>query len=318
MNGSSWAVDTTSPERIFHTLFAPLYPGDVRTALATARQQDANPGNNPALLASWSDAADTFVRLGPTAFGEDLNLDFSDASVHRLGQALTLDRRAAWLAAAGPDHAPVLAHVVIHGVAYVGTCIVRHHGGLWKLRRPLWESLVGLTSRAGEGDLALFSWWLKALADAEIGRGTFADRYHLHVEVPCMAPEQLPVLVPADRKLPRLRSPRYDTLYKYLRAHVPELRDLGPDFPSPERFAELSFDWLAFVPVGGGRLLLLYGPSSEGVMLVWLNAAGFHRSAFFPADAVPDPTLTIDGDKLRLTHALFGRTVTHEMLWWGP
>ena len=33
-------------------------------------------------------------------------------------------------------------------------CIVARHGGAWRVRRPLWESLVHLRSRAGEADLA--------------------------------------------------------------------------------------------------------------------------------------------------------------------
>ncbi|HEU4409746.1 MAG TPA: hypothetical protein VFS43_31120 [Polyangiaceae bacterium] len=313
------AFSTRTPEALFESVFWPLYPDDARRDLARARATDANPGRNPALFARLTEAAELFARLAPDAFGEDLGLDGSDASVHRLGQALTLERRARWLEERGPDGAPLLAHVVIHGVAYVGACVEKNHEGAWQLRRPLWESTVRLRSRAGEGDLALFSWWLKSLSDAEIGRGTLADRYRTHVEVPRASPDALPVLVPPDRPLPRLRAPRYDTFFKYLRAHLPELRDVGRDFPSPERFAELAFDWLDFAPVGGGRMLLVHGPSGlGGVHLFWLDGAGFVKSAYYPADAAPAHALRAEGDKLVLSLHVLGRPAEHEMLWWGP
>jgi hypothetical protein len=313
------AFATPTPEALFESVFWPLYPDEARRDLARARATDANPGRNPALFARLDEAAELFARLAPDAFGEDLGLDGSDASVHRLGQALTLERRARWLGERGPDGVPLLAHLVIHGVAYVGACVVKNHEGAWQLRSPLWESLVRLRSRAGEGDLALFSWWLKSLSDAEIGRGTLADRYRTHVEVPRTSPDALPPLVPPDRPLPRLRAPRYDTFFKYLRAHLPELRDLGRDFPSPERFAELAFDWLDFVPVGGGRMLLVHGPSGlGGVHLFWLDGAGFVKSAYYPADAAPPHSVRADGDKLALSLYVLGRPAEHEMLWWGP
>ncbi len=313
------AFATKTPEALFESLFWPLYPDDARRDLARARATDANPGQNPALFAGLTEAAEVFARLASEAFGEDLGLDGSDASVHRLGQALTLERRARWLAERGPGGAPLLAHVVIHGVAYVGACVEKNHGGAWQLRRPLWESLVRLHSRAGEGDLALFSWWLKSLSDAEIGRGTLADRYRTHVEEPRANPDALPPFLPTDRPLPRLRAPRYDTFYKYLRAHLPELRDVGRDFPTAERFAELAFDWLDFLPVGGGRMLVVHGPSGlGGVHLVWLGAGGFVKSAYYPADAAPPHALRADGDKLALSLHVLGRPAEHEMLWWGP
>lgn len=313
------SFDTATPESLFHSVFWPLYPADAQRDLALARATDANPGQNPALFEPLAEAAEVFAFLASEAFGEDLCLDGTDASVHRLGQALTLERRARWLNERGPDGAPLLVHVVAHGVAYVGACVVRHHEGAWRLRRPLWESLVRLNSRAGEGDLALFSWWLKSLSDAEIGRGTLADRYRTHVEVPRASPEAMPVIVPSDRRLPRLKAPRYDTFHKYLRAHLPELRDVGRDFPSPERFAELAFDWLDFVPVGDGRMLLLHGPSAlGGVHLFWLDGSGFVKSAYYPADAAPEHKLRAEGDKLVLSLHVLNRPADHEMLWWGP
>jgi hypothetical protein len=205
---------------------------------------------------------------------------------------------------------------VVHGSAYVGACIVARHGGVWRVRRPLWESLVHLRSRAGEADLAVFHWWLKSLADAPQAT-TLADRYRAHVEVPCVKPEELPVLVAPPRAPPRLKSPRYATLHQWVRAHLPELGDLGADFPSPERFDELGFKHLDFTLLGGGRMLLIHGPGERGFYLYWLDAGGFVKAAYFPADPFPAPVVQVDGEKLRIVLSVEKRQEVHEMLWWG-
>src|SRR6185437_1466844 len=227
---------------LFERSFLPYYPPDARADLARARAVDANPGKNPSILAQLDEAAAIFARLAPAALGApDLVLDFTDASVHRLSPLLTRERRDALLAAApgaAPGEPPPLVTLVTHGALYVGACVVREHGGTWQVRRPLWESTVRLVSRAGTGDLAVFHWWLKALSDDEIDAGRLADRYRTNVEVPTLAADELPVIAPPDRRIPRLAKVRYDTLHKHLRAHLPELRDVGADFPSPERFAE--------------------------------------------------------------------------------
>ena len=307
-----------SPERIFETWFWPLYPEDCRADLQKARETDANPAKNPTIFAKLDEIARTFVLLAPQAFRQDLNLDFSDASVHRLGAALTRELRDEWAAQREADGVSRLAHVVIHGTIYVGACVVAQHGGAWQVRRPLWESLVRLESRAGEADLAIFQWWLKALSDAEIGKGTLGARYRMHVEVPCMRPEELPVIAPPGRRLPRLNNVRYDMLYKYLRAHVPELRDLGEDFPSAERLAELQFRFLDFTWLGEGRMLLMHGPTPHGVHLFWLDLKGFVKSAFYPTDPGSTYSLSLDGEKLVLEATVLGKAVRHELLWWGP
>jgi hypothetical protein len=307
-------------EQLFVRFFLPLYPPDVRADLAAARATDANPGKNPALLAHLDEAARAFVRNAPALFGADLALDGTDASVHRLSAALTADRCNAWAAIGTPGSADsALFNAVVHGAAYVGACVVngRAEGiAAWSVRRPLWESVVRLRSRAGEADLAVFHWWLKSLA-GDPQSATLADRYRAHVEVPCARPEVLPVLAPPERSLPRLKNPRYDTLYKYLRAHVPELRDLGDDFPAPERFEAFALRWLDFFLVGGGRMLLLAGASAQGLHLFWLTAAGFEKSAFFPCDAIPGPIVRIDGERVIAMTSDAGIARTHEMLWWG-
>ncbi len=310
-------------ERLFHRVFWPLYPEDARADLARARITDANPGKNEALAAQLEEVARVFVKMAPSLFeGVDLALDFSDASVHRLGAALTRERRDAWLARGAEGTAEnELFNLVVHGVAYVGECARRGREARWSLRRPLWESLVELKSAAGEGELAVFQWWLKSLADDAFAPGAsgLADRYRALVEVPSADLGSLPVIAPPDRRLPRITKPRYDVLYKHLKAHLPELKDLGHDFPSPERFADIGFRWLDFVWLGEGRMLLLFGPGEGGLHLFWLDAKGFQKAAFFPADSFPDPVVRLDAEgRLRVMCAVEKKQVTHELLWWGP
>ena len=316
----------TSPkvtaESLLADYFLPLYPPDARADLARARSVDANPANNPTIAHHLVEAAAGFVRNAPALFGDDGApvLDGTDASVHRLSAALTPAVRDRWAAMgdAGSSES-ALFNAVVHGAAYVGACIVNNHGGAWRVRRPLWESLVHLTSRAGEADLAVFHWWLRSLADG--ATETLADRYRALVEIPCATPETLPVLAPPDRRLPRIaKAARYDVLYKHLKAHLPELRDVGADFPSPERFAELGFKWLDFLLLGGGRMLLVFGPGDKGLHLYWLTAAGFEKGAYWPSDAFPEPIVrtSADGLKLEVIVSVNKRVETHELLWWGP
>jgi hypothetical protein len=305
-------------ESLFREVFLPLYPDDVRGDLGRARREDANPANNPGVLAHLDDAAEVFVRMAEAALGVSADaLDYSDASVHRLSAALTEERRDALLAMGQKGTAEnALFNVVVHGAAYVGACIVRGHGGTWAVRRPLWESLVRLSSRAGEADLALFPWWLKSLSGEG---GTLADRYRTHVEVPRAKPEALPIIAPPDRKLPRLAKVRYDVFYKYIRANLPELRDVGEAFPSPERFEELGFKSLGFLLVGGGRMLVVSGANVHGLHAFWLTKEGFEKSAFWPADAFPEPLLRRkDDDKLEIVLSHDGAVRAFELLWWGP
>jgi hypothetical protein len=308
---------------LFDIYFAPLYPADAIADLARARATDINPAKNPALFAHVDEAATLFARMAPKLFeGDDPRLDGSDASVHRLSRALARSRRDAW-SQMGPAGSAEneLFNVVVHGAAYVGACVARNHAGSWSLRRPLWESVVTLDSRAGRGDLAMFQWWLKSLADAsldgDVGSLTLADRYRTHVEMPCARPEELPVLA-APRILPRLTKVRYDTLYKHLRAHLPELRDVGEHFPSPERFDAYAFSALDFLLLGQGRMLLISGTNTEGIHLFWMGTSGFEKAAFLPADAFPAPVVRVEGDKIVILTQVGGKSARHELLWWGP
>ena len=313
-------IDPSSPDSLARTLLLPLYPEEALSRLAELSRTDANPSNNPRFFAAMRDTARVFAELaGPALARNDLALDGTDASIHRLSAALTRTARERLISLEGDQGAPLLAQFVIHAVAYVGECIVRAHGGVWRFRDPLWESKVALTSRAGEGELPLLSWLLKSLSDVEIELGTLAERYRRYVEVPCTDPAELAPFLPVERSLPRLKRPKYDTLHKYLKAHLPEVRDVGADFPSPERFVELEFEWLDFVVLGGGRMLLIHGPASSGVHLWWLDATGFVKSAFYPSDAFPGHVVRVlDGDRIALIRSLLGREIVDEMLWWGP
>jgi hypothetical protein len=293
-----------SAEALFERCLLPLYPPG--TDLTKARTTDANPGRNPSIVAHLEEAAVIFQARAPELVG--MELDFSDASIHRLSVALTPKRRDAW----GSE----LAMVIIHGSAYLGECIRRLHGGEWLVRTPLWESLVGLESRAGRAELAVLHWWLKSLADgAEV---SLADRYRTHVEVPCAKPETLPVIAPVSRKLPRIAKVRYDTLHKTLRAHVPELKDLGRDFPTAERFAAYAFRWIDFLWVGEGRMLLMYGLGEGGLHLFWLTVSGFEKSVLVPCENFPEPIVRLEDGKLACIVSRASKVQHHEMLWWGP
>ena len=313
-------VDTSSVDALTRTLLLPLYPEAHLARHAERAATDANPAGNPRFAEAMAETARVFARLAGPALGrDDLELDDGDASVHRLSDALTRSARDRLLTERGPDGAPLLAHLVVHGVAYVGGCVVARHAGAWRFRDPLWESKVALSSRAGDAELSILSWLLRALADDEIGRGTLGERYRRYVEVPCAEPLALAPFLPEGRALPRLKRPRYDTLHRYLKAHLPELRDVGEHFPSPERFVELDFEWLDFVVLGGGRMLLMHGPASSGVHLLWLDASGFVKSAYHPSDAFPAHVVKVlDGDRIALIRSLLGKELRDEMLWWGP
>lgn len=305
-----------SAEDLFRDHFLPQYPEDAKGDLGRARTTDANPANNPTVLAHLGEAAAVFVALAPTALGiteGELELDFTDASVHRLSNALTPARRERLV------ERKELFEFVVHGSAYVGACIVRSHGGVWAVRRPLWESLVRLRSRSGDGELPVFHWWLKSLADD--AAATLADRYRANVEVPCTAAADLPIFVTEARDLPRLKRPRYDVFYKYLKAHLPEVKDVGEAFPSPERFEELRFEHLSFLVVGDGRMVVVHGANEHGLHAYWLGKEGFEKSAFWPADKFPEPLLrkhAKDPEKLEVALSHDGATRSFELLWWGP
>jgi len=302
-------------ERLFRDVFARLYaPG---ANLDELRRTDANPANNPAILATLDETADVFAKLAPSAFeASELVLDRSDASVHHLATLLTLEARTRLLAPKGSEP-PRFAQLVIHGAIYVGACVVKNHGGRWLVRRPLWESRVELTSKAGVAELSPFAWWLKSMSDDEVGKATLLDRYRTHVEVPRFDPSTLAIIAPPDRRLPQLAKVRYDLFHKYLKAHLPELRDLGRDFPSPERFQELGFQSLELVLVGGGRVVIAHGRTEHGVAALFLSKDGFLKQHYYACGKGAQHRLEVSGDVVRFVIDDGGAPSVHETLFWG-
>jgi hypothetical protein len=307
-------------EQLFREAFWPHYPKEARADLAAARAIDANPGGNPEYPARMAAFAETFVRGVAALDPSRAPLTFDDDGVHRLSAMLGPELRDALLAKGE------LAPFVIHGVAYVGEVVARAHGGAWRFRNPLWESLVHLRSAAGEADLAIFSWFLRALTPPESGLGasSLADRYRRFVERPTLDAAAMPVFVAGERKLPRLAKVRYDLLHKYLRAHLPELSDLGRDFPSPERFEQYGFRFLDAAVLGGGRMVLLSGLAEGGFGAFWLGAKGFEGALFVPCDTFPEPRAEIVGagdalaQRVRVHFAQNQQPLFEELLWWGP
>lgn len=327
-----------SAERLFHDAFLPLYPVDAASDLSRARTEDANPSGNPSLFAHLAEAASVFAHLAPRILDADLGLDFTDASVHRLSAALTRETRDRLLRDSNLGSSDsTLFNLVVHGSAYLGECIVRTRSAAgssslragirtredvdarWLVRRPLWESLVSLRSPAGEAELAVFHWWLKALSDDGVdGKvATLADRFRAHVEEPTRDVDAMPAFLLAERRMPRLAKVSYHAFYKYLRAHLPEIREVGADFPSAERFDELELKWLEAHIVGAGRMALLAGASKHGVHLFWLDQNGFNKGAFVPADSFPEPVVRVENDRVRVLVQQDGTSTMREMLWWG-
>jgi hypothetical protein len=306
-------------ESLFRTYLLPLYPPELAADLGRARSVDANPANNPHIVAHLEDAADTFTKMGAALFGEDgdrVCLDRTAASIHRLGAALTRERRDLWASRGVPGTADnELFNVIVHGVAYLGATIVAANGGRWRVRSPLWESRVHLVSAAGEAEIALLQWWLKSLADDDAGG--LGARYRLHVEEPTRDHAARPRFVDPERKLPRMTKVRYDLFYKYLKTHLPELRDVGASFPSPERFDEMSFTWLDFLVLGEGRAVLVYGLGAAGLHLFWMGPEGFEKALFYPADSFPAPLVRLRNERLEVHLSVDKQTTFHEMLWHG-
>lgn len=79
----------------------------------------------------------------------------------------------------------------------------------------------------------------------------------------------------------------------------------------------MSFEWLDFMLLSGGRALLMHGPTDRGVHLFWLDAAGFSKALFYPADAFPEHKVVASGNKVQVIIPLLGQPVAHEVLWWG-
>ena len=245
-HGDSFAIDesrATPPTRPTRS-FAPSSGRSIRPTLAPTWPRpaptDANPAGNPTIFAHLDEAADVFARQAPALFGAPGRARLHGRERPSLERGADARARAIVGRRRGPRgrRENQLFNVIVHGAAYVGACVVRAHGGRLERSSPaLGERRPAQSHAPARRELAVFHWWLKSLADDGFDRGvTLADRYRAHVENPTATPESLPVIAPADRRLPRLVKPRYDTLYKWLRAHLPELRDVGRALPVTRAF----------------------------------------------------------------------------------
>lgn len=309
-------------DELFTRFFWPHYPSDVRADPERMLQLDANPARNIAVLEPWVEAAELFVRNAPRLLGTELTFDA--AGIGQLSRALDRSRRDAWIAASDPtDPGNPLFNAVVHGAAYVGEVIVRSHGGAWSMRRPMWESLVVRRVQDGDkqrvtGAIPPFHWLLKHLADAEIDGGSLGYRFHVHVELATAAIAELPPIA-ATRKLPTLREPTYDLLVKYLRQHLPALRDLGEGFPSVAEFSARNYRSLGFELFHDGRVLAMHGevPAHDDapplVEILWLTARGFDHADTIPADTGTPYFARAAGDSLEVTVAWKDKPHTHRV-----
>jgi hypothetical protein len=177
-----------SAQALFERVFWPLYPEEVRRDLKAARESFVNPANDCGVTELIDEIAEAFKHLAPSILGlKGADLDDTDASVHKLGGALTRENRDRLLReqTVGRHRTPLLAMIAIHGTLYVARCIASNHQGQWLVRTPLWESTVRVQGPLGDAELAVFQWWLKSLSDEEVDRRPLGDRYRRYVEVPC-------------------------------------------------------------------------------------------------------------------------------------
>ena len=292
--------------------FWPHYPSDVRAAPFLHRDVDANPAGNPAFAAALAEAAALFVRNAPGLLGAELAL--TDAGVGTLARALTRARRDGWMAQSDPSSPDNLfLQAIVHGAAFLGEVIVREHGGRWEIRRPLWESVV---HRRHGGAVSPFHWLLKSLADDAIDDAPLSVRWNVHITMDDVSPDSLPVIA-KTRTLPPLKAPTYDLLVKYIHQHLPELRDVGEGFPSPEAFTAKAYPRLGFEPLHGGRVVALHAQlegESPTVEITWMTARGFERTETLPCDAgVAYFARAVTNELLEITLAWQGRPRTHRL-----
>lgn len=307
-------MDPLTPDALLARWFWPHYPPDVRESPFLHRDVDANPGGNPALTAHLTEAAELFVAQSPQLLDAPLTLDA--AGVGALARGLTRARRDAWIARSDPrDPGNLFFNAVVHASAFVGEAIVRGYGGRWSLRRPLWESVV---LRPDGAAIAPFHWLLKSLADDAIDELPLAVRWRLHVEMPALDPSELPVL--STKPLPALKHPNYDLWVKYLKQHLPTLRDLGEGFPSAEAFTARAFPLLTPTLLHGGRVIALHGQAParaelpSAVEVMWLTARGFDHADVIPCDAaVPYFARAVTETRLEVTVSWQSRPHTHRL-----
>ena len=65
-------------------------------------------------------------------------------------------------------------------------------------------------------------------------------------------------------------------------------------------------------------MLLMHGPGEKGVHLFWLDANGFTKAAFYPADRGAEYAIAVEGETIVVSILAQGKRAEHAMMWWGP
>jgi hypothetical protein len=65
-------------------------------------------------------------------------------------------------------------------------------------------------------------------------------------------------------------------------------------------------------------MLLMHGPTDNGVHLFWLDANGFTKAAYYPADRGTAYAIALEAETLVVKVVVQGKNAEHAMLWWGP
>jgi len=164
---------------LFEAYFRSLYPPDQRdeSRAITAPVRPTRTPAQPALLAELDEVAALFARLAPEAFGRgDLALDFSDASVHRLG-AFRRSHRARPRSSHGAppgDCAPIV-QVVVHARS-TSAGASSNDMRTWACAGRL-ESVVAAPIARGGGGPHAVPLVVEVVADDEIDKAGLVARY---------------------------------------------------------------------------------------------------------------------------------------------
>ena len=256
------------PKRSSAAHFLPLYPPDARGDLAQARATDANPARNPAIFAHLGRGRRRPSR-GPGA--ESPRHRGADRARLHGRECSSRERSASRRETARSGGRPLGRWGRARERA------LQRGRSRGRLRRRVRQSAQSTRARGARGAPRLWralvshrlasparpssrssTGGLKTLADEDVER--VGSRWPI-VTAPMWrtrrrALKTLPIIATltgasASVAFPRLAKPRYDTLHKWLKAHLPELRDLGEHFPSPERFDEIAVSRsLAFLRSG--------------------------------------------------------------------
>ena len=143
---------------------------------------------------------------------------------------------------------------------------------------------------------------------------------------PPSTPGTCRVIAPPDRKISpgSSRSATTSLSTSTSAPTCPELRDVGADFPSPERFDEIGFKHLDLVLVGGGPDAPPPRPGRRGLPPLrcgWTASGRFVKPALLPRRRLPGAASC----RSRATSSRCAppsgsaeaRGDVHEMLWWG-